>query len=103
MLLRDHPLMTHHGAHSWPPTWVWAGGLEKAEPQGEVGILREVRLSSIQPADRFFLYIDYEGSIYIGCVLVDNHAFCSQIAAMLQDYCNRRLVDIGSLEVGHLL
>jgi hypothetical protein len=34
MLLRDHPLMTHHGAHSWPPTWVWAGGLEKAEPQG---------------------------------------------------------------------
>jgi hypothetical protein len=103
MLLRDHPLMSYKGLPNWPPTWTWTNGLENKHPQGEVGILRAVSLSNVLPADRCFLYIDHEGSSYIGCLLFNEPAFCSQIAKLLQGCCNRRIAEIGSLELSHTL
>ena len=84
MLLRDHPLMSYKGVPSWPPVWTWIDGLEDKHPRGEVGVLRNVTLSNIEPADRCYLYIEYEGSIYLGCLMIDNHVFCGQIAKLLQ-------------------
>ena len=72
MLLREHPLMRYKGVPSWPPTWTWTDGLENKHPQGEIGVLKAVALSNIQPADRCFLYIEHEGSSYIGCLLFDD-------------------------------
>ena len=96
MLLRDHPLMTYKGLRSWPPAW---GDLdirwEKNRVRGEVGTLRQVVLSRINPADRCFLHIDHEETWYMGCVLIDDHAFCTQISelapGLLQSfYCRHR-------------
>jgi hypothetical protein len=51
MLLRDHPLMSYKG---------------HKHPRGEVGILKGVVLSNINPTDRCFLYINYQQSTYTG-------------------------------------
>jgi hypothetical protein len=99
MLLRDHPLMARHCVHNWPPVWIWREGGENEHPNGEVGILKAILLSRIQPADRCFLLISHQGSEYLGCLLFDDPAFCKQIAQLLRSYCNRPIAETGSLEV----
>jgi len=59
MLLRDHPLFNHRGVRSWPPAWTWVFGLDNKHPIGEIGFLRDVRRSNIQPADTCFLYREF--------------------------------------------
>jgi hypothetical protein len=101
MLLRDHPLMRYHGLPNWPPAWTWIGGVENKQPQGEVGILKTIELSKVQPANRFFLRIEYEKSSYMGCLLFDDRVFCSQMANLLEGYCNRPIAEIGSLDLAY--
>jgi hypothetical protein len=72
MLLRDHPLMSYKGVPSWPPVWLWIDGLEKETASGEIGILKEVTLSRINPPDRCFLNIEHKGSSYVGSLLIDD-------------------------------
>jgi len=103
MLLRAHPLMTYKGLRSWPPAWVWMDGEENHHPRGEIGVLREVVLSNINPADRCFLYIDYERSKYVGCLLIENQNFCGQIVKLLQGHCDCPVADIGSLDLTSML
>jgi hypothetical protein len=64
MLLRNHPLISRHGVPNWPPAWTWIDGEENKQPNGEIGILKAVLLSRIQPADRCFLLISHQGSDY---------------------------------------
>ena len=75
----------------------------RRETTGEVGILEEVTLSDIRPLDRCFLYIVHEGSTYLGCLLIDNEAFCSQIANLLRCYYNHPIAEIGSLDLTYTL
>ena len=99
MLLRNHPLLNYQGVPSWPPVWTFTGGLENKQPRREeIGILGEV-ISNVEPADRCFLHIEHEGATYVGCLLIENQAFCSQIVALLQGHLNRPIAEIGSLEV----
>ena len=101
MLLRDHPLMSYRSVRNWPPVWNDIDRPGKKSLRGEVGILKKVMLSNIQFANRCFLYIDYEGSSYIGCLLFDDKAFCSQIAKLLQGHCGRSLSEIGGLDLSY--
>jgi hypothetical protein len=101
MQLRHHPLMSFRGMHNWPPIWAWTSGLENKRPRGEIGILKDVSLTKIKPANRCYLYIDHEGSSYIGCLLFDDPAFCRHIAEVLHFYCNRRIADIGSIDLSY--
>jgi hypothetical protein len=80
------------------PGQVW--GEDKA-PKGEVGVLRSVLESNIQPANRCFLFIDHEGSSYGGVLTVDYHAFCTEIVRFLQAHYNRPIAEIGGLELPH--
>ena len=86
-----------------PPIWTWASGLENNRPKGEIGILTKVELSNILPADRCFLYIEHEGSFYIGCLLFDDTNFCGQVATVLNNHCNQPISEIGSLDISHTL
>ena len=99
MLLRSHPLMSYKDLRSWPPAWVYVCGEEKKHPLGEVGVLREVVLSSVKPAGRCFLYMDYDGSTYSGCLMIEDSAFCRQITKLLAANCNRPIAEIGSLDL----
>ena len=77
------------------------GGKQAAT--GEVGNLEEVLVSNINPYDRCFLFIEHEGSKYIGCLLIDNEAFCSEVANLLKCFYNRPIAEIGSLDLSHTL
>jgi hypothetical protein len=98
MLLRDHPLLSYHDTPSWPPAWTWVAGPANQHQCGEIGILKAVARSNIEPTDRCFLYIDYEGSSYIGCLPCD-HAFCGQLVEVLEANRNKPIADIGSLDL----
>src|SRR5262247_4158689 len=96
-------LIITHAFHSWPPVWACTGGVKNQRPKGEVGILRKIILSRVHPTQRCYLEIDHEGSKYMGCLIIDDHAFCAQIVQLLQDSCNRPIAEIGSLDISHLL
>jgi hypothetical protein len=95
--------MSYKGNRSWPPTWTWTGGLKDKKPSGEIGILWQVVPSNAVPADRCFIHMHHEGSSYIGCLMIDDTTFCSQIMKLLQDCCNRPIVEIGGLELSYTL
>ena len=99
MLLRDHPLMRYRGVPNWPPAWTWIRGGRDRQPRAEVGILKRVLPSKIRSEDRCFLLNSYQGSEYLRCLLFDNRSFCKHIAGLLQFCCNRRIADIGSLDL----
>jgi hypothetical protein len=101
MWLRNHPLMSFHGVTNWPPVWAWMEGVENKRPRGEIGILKKVSLTRLKPAKQCYLYIEHEGSLYIGCLLFDDEIFCSQILKLLQAHCNCPIADIGRLDLSH--
>jgi hypothetical protein len=98
-MLRDHPRMAFNGVPNWPPVWTWIGGSANKRPQGEIGVLRKVSLSKVQPFNRCYLYVKHDGSSYVGSLLFDDADFCKHIAEILQFYCSRPIGEIGNLDV----
>jgi hypothetical protein len=110
MHLRDHPLMAYHGIRSWPPVWTLIRGAEKERPKGETGVLKEVQVSASPPAsdatrsyNRIFLFIEHGGQNYLGCLILEDYAFCNEVAALLREHCGRGLVEIGALDLQYTL
>src|SRR5215831_13751540 len=99
MLLRGHPLMSCYGIPSWPPTWMLLKGWGPSRLTGEIGILTGIRVNDLPSTCRCFLYMEHEGSIYLGCLLFHDVAFSQQITSVLQCYCNRPIAEIGSLDL----
>lgn len=102
MEVRDHPLLSYRGVHSWPPVWNWLGDGINRHPRGEVGILKEVKVPVISPFSRRFLIIEYKKAMYMGCLLIDDLRFCDQIGRLLQRHCSESIESIGSLDLSHL-
>jgi hypothetical protein len=104
MTLRKHPLLNYRGIPSWPPVWTFTGGLKNKRPRREeIGVLSEVTISNVQPADRCFLHIEHEGSTYVGCLLIEDQNFCAQIVKLLQGHLKRPIAEIGSLDLSYNL
>lgn len=95
--------MTYRGLRSWPPAWTWINGEDNQYPKGEVGVLKEIKLSQIQRMNRIFLYMEYKDAAYIGYLLIDHHAFCRQIARLLEGSCGRPLWEIGAMDLSRTL
>ena len=55
MFLRDHPLSTYRGVLAGHPLGRGRGGSDNKHPGGEIGILKDVLPSNIEPADRCVL------------------------------------------------
>ena len=103
MLLREHLLLNHRGVPSWPPVWTRVAGLDNKHPIGEIGTLMDVHRSNIQPADRCFIYMNFDGASYIGCLFIDNTAFCRKIVELLLANRNKSIADVGSLDLSSTL
>jgi hypothetical protein len=103
MLLRDHPLMCYRGVPSWPPTCLWRSGNETTNPKGEVGILRDVIPSTIEPYDRCFLIMEHRGAEYIGALLLSNTAFCREIFGVLVQNRDKTIQEIGYINLRYTL
>ena len=95
--------MSYHGLSNWPPVWTWRGGARgDGHPLGEVGTLREVFLSHVDPRSRLYVIIEHDGEEYMGALLFDDETFCRQIYELLSRQPGSRILDIGNLEAGHL-
>ncbi len=99
MHLRDHPLVSYRGHHTWPPIWVCKVGRSKDRvPRGEVGLLKRV-LYEPESRGKIFLVIDYDEAEYIGCVLFDSRRFCEEVAERLLRCQGRPIEALGSLDI----
>jgi hypothetical protein len=103
MMLRDHPLMTYKDNRSWPPAWLWTDGYTNTYPQGEVGILKTVLRSHIQPHDRCFLIMEHCGAEYVGTLLLSDAAFCEEIFEVLMQHLGEMIQEIGDIDLSYAL
>src|SRR5262245_19035553 len=102
MKLRDHPLMTYNGAHSWPPVWLQRrGSYENTHPTGEVGILKDVLPSILPPQKLCFLTMEHYGAEYIGTLLLSNPVFCREIWTILVQNCGKAIRDIAEIDLSY--
>ena len=98
MLLRDYPLLRYQNSRSWPPVWLWCGGFDDTHPRGEVGILKNVFVSSVKPSTSCFLIMEHAGAEYMGD-FVSDAAFCLEIYAVLLRNCGKTLQEIGDIDL----
>jgi hypothetical protein len=103
MELRYHPLMSYHGLNNWPPVWTWRGGQEDIRPKGEIGVLRDVFLSRVEPNLRLFLIMEHEKEEYMGCLLFNDWTFCGQIYELLKAHCGSSIAEIGTLDASRFV
>jgi hypothetical protein len=99
MLLRDHPLLTYQSIRSWPPAWLYCRGFDNTHPRGEVGILKNVFVSSVHPSTRCYLIMEHAGGEYMGDLSISDVAFCVQIYAMLRRHCGKTIREIGDIDI----
>ena len=100
MELREHPLMTHGGAQSWPPVWIQTRPAGVIKRYGEIGVLTYVRGGA---STKCFLVIDHENQSYLGTLILDDLPFCAQVAKLLEEQIGKRIVHIGSLDISATL
>jgi len=96
--------MNYRGLRNWPPIWTWRGGegLDR-RPRGEIGVLRDVFLSRVEPRSRLYLIIEHENEEYMGCLLFADATFCAQICELLNKHCGCRVAELGDLDVTELM
>jgi hypothetical protein len=101
MLLREHPLLTHQNSRSWPPAWLYCGGLDDTHPRGEVGILKTVYISVIKPSNSCHLIMEYAGAEYMGTLFVGDAALCLEIYEVLLRHCGKAIQEIGNIDLSN--
>ena len=101
MLLRNHPLLTYKNSRSWPPAWLYCGGFENTYPRGEVGILKNVFISSVKPSTRCLLIMEHADAEYIGDLLISDTAFCSEIYKVLLRHCGQTIQETGDIKLSY--
>lgn len=101
MLLRETPLLMHQHSRSWPPTWVYCGGLDNTHPRGEVGILKTVYLSVVKPSTGCYLIMEHAGAEYMGTLFVNDAALCLEIYEVLLRHCGKAIQEIGNIDLSN--
>src|SRR5688500_11074560 len=103
MKLRDHPLVSYREVPSWPPIWLWRGGKKLAHPYGEVGILKEVMLSTIQSCSMCFLIMEHQGAEYLGILKFGDSSFCRAIHDLLERHCSKPIREVADIDLSPML
>ena len=91
--------MTYQNSSSWPPVWLYCRGFDDTHPRGEVGILKNVFVSSVKPSTRCFLVMEHAGAEYMGDLSISDAAFCSEIYAVLLRHCGKTIQEIGDIDL----
>ena len=102
MKLRDHPLLSCKGVSSWPPKWLWGGGRRYVLARGEVGVLKDAMLSSIEPYEKCFLIMEHEGRQYIGTLMLGDFSFCWEIYTHLIKNRGKTIREIGEIDLSYM-
>ena len=94
--------MSHRSRPNWPPIWTQVTDNGTKTVKGEVGVLKYVHANT-SISNKCFLVIEHDQERYVGCLIFDDQAFCTQIMNMLRAYSGRSITEIGDLEVSHTL
>lgn len=103
MVLRDHPLITHafEGFSSWPPPWTNTRD-SNDKPRGEIGTLQKVVMHD-RINNAIFLWIDHNGTRYIGGMYLHDRAFSGELFRILNLHIGKSIKEIGDLHLSHTL
>jgi hypothetical protein len=96
--LSQHPLMSYRGHRTWPPEWTWLSGTYNRHPDGEAGMLEDVRLSAVNDS-AILLTMSYGGGRYISQLTFDDPNFCHEICELLKHHYGWLIRNIGELDV----
>jgi hypothetical protein len=89
MKLREHS--------GWPPSWTPFLG-PRVPANGEVGILDDIRLSSIT-ATRCILVMEHLSTSYLGELSFDDVALCGRVVDFLKSHCGKSIAQIANLDI----
>ena len=100
MQLRDHPLTSHNGIRSWPPTWVRRIDDPSKRPfEGDdVGTLTQISMHALGKG-KLSLRTKARANEYAAQVLFDDKNFCLLVYAALKNHVGKPVKDIGDIEL----
>jgi hypothetical protein len=100
MELRTHPKMTWQGECNWPPQWHGPYGPDKPLPEGEIGVLRAAKKSTVSALGSCCaLTVAYSGQDYFGSLSFDDEEFFQKLYALLTAHIDKPISAIGSLDI----
>jgi hypothetical protein len=108
VMLREHHLANYRTLPTWPPIWLRRRQnngktrqaiTPRASLRGEIGILKDARLSTVGQPSQIFLIVAHDGGEYIGSLLFSDRGFCRQIYQLLKGQCGKTITEIGALEL----
>lgn len=71
--------------------------------RGEIGVLKYSAQDSNPKKARYYLYITYNNTPYVGSLLFDDMAFCRTISDILKTRIGEEISQIGNLDLSHTL
>lgn len=87
--------MSHKGIRSWPPRWRCISTKETKLAEGEIGVLEKVK----RRKNKIVLYVEDDGEIYEGLLVLDNGFFCNRVYELLKVVCGYPISFIGGRDV----
>jgi len=96
--LSEHPHMSYLGHPTWPPEWTWVSGNYDKHPDGEAGLLENVRRSAIND-NILFLTMSYGGGRYFAHLSFDDPRFSERVCEPLKFRYGRPINMIGKVDI----
>ena len=91
--------LRHYPFAQWPPPWTRIDGTGNTDISGEIGTLRSVSLSRVEPITTCYLLVDFQGSAYMGKLLVKDATVCRHMLEFLQQHSGYSIQQIGNLDM----
>lgn len=79
--------------------WAWRGGNKYTHAVGEVGVLKQVIPATMDPWDRCFLIMEYDGQEYMGILLVEDSRLCREVFEVLVEHCGEPIQQIAEIDL----
>jgi len=90
------------GYLSWPPVWTMTHPHWDDKPIGEVGTLEDAVMRNLID-NKVFMFMQYQGSRYMGFVAFDDSTFCRQIYGLLKSKAGLSIKEIGDIDLSYTL
>jgi hypothetical protein len=95
--------LRHCSSINWPPDWIRIDGEGNLKLTGEIGTLRSIVGSRLEPLATIYLMMDFEGGSYMGTLSFSESSLSNQVFELLQQHIGDGLQQVGNLEFSPLI
>lgn len=88
---------------NWPPNWIRIEGEGNPKLTGEIGILRSIVRSRLEPLTTCYLTMEFQGCSYLGTLSFRERSLSDQVFELLQQHRGDSIQQIGNLEFRPLM